>query len=231
MYKYTQTEFIAIMDELMDKFKKGCQKSDTELEFAYKILNPVPFGGFVDSFIKMDKEYSTDLWEIKRKQIKCFISECNGYQMDDIVAYCRAKFFKKEANRIIYDNSIAEECDVCIYADGTILDSGWPYLCAKVYVSIEWIDENKTSYTRIFPSAARFMSYQIKGFPEDDRKPKEHMSILEMREFLKISRAEFSRRYHIPLRTLENWESATNQCPGYVMNLLERAVLEDADRL
>lgn len=74
------------------------------------------------------------------------------------------------------------------------------------------------------------MSYQIEGSLEDDRKPKEHMSILEMRECLKISRAEFSRRYHIPLRTLENWESATNQCPGYVMNLLERAVLEDADR-
>ena len=25
MYKYTQTEFVAMMDELMDKFKKGCQ--------------------------------------------------------------------------------------------------------------------------------------------------------------------------------------------------------------
>ena len=34
MYKYTQTEFVAMMDELMDKFKKGCQKSDAELEAA-----------------------------------------------------------------------------------------------------------------------------------------------------------------------------------------------------
>ena len=45
MYKYTQTEFVAMMDELMDKFKKGCQKSDAELEAAYKILNPAPVGG------------------------------------------------------------------------------------------------------------------------------------------------------------------------------------------
>ena len=207
MYKYTQAEFVAMMDELMDKFKKGCQKSDAELEAAYKILNPTPVGGFIDSLVKMDKYYGTDLWEIKRKQIKCFISKCDRY-----------------------DKSIAEECDVCIFADSTILSPEWPYLCAKVYVSITWIDEGKTSYTRIFPSAAGFMSYQIESSPEDDRKPKEHMSILEMRECLKISRAEFSRRYHIPLRTLENWESATNQCPGYVMNLLERAVLEDADR-
>ena len=60
MYKYTQTEFVAMMDELMDKFKKGCQKSDAELEAAYKILNPAPVGGFIDSLVKMDKDYSTD---------------------------------------------------------------------------------------------------------------------------------------------------------------------------
>lgn len=81
MYKYTQTEFVAMMDELMDKFKKGCQKSDAELEAAYKILNPAPVGGFIDSLVKMDKYYGTDLWEIKRKQIKCFISKCDRYEL------------------------------------------------------------------------------------------------------------------------------------------------------
>ena len=97
--------------------------------------------GLSTASLKMDKDYSTNLWEIKRKQIKSFIPECDGYQLDDIVAYCRAKFFKEEVDRIIYDNSIAEECDVCVYADGTILSPEWPYLCAKVYVSIKWIDE------------------------------------------------------------------------------------------
>lgn len=229
MYKYTQTEFVAMMDELMDKFKKGCQKSDAELEAAYKILNPAPVGGFIDSLVKMDKYYGTDLWEIKRKQIKCFISKCDRYEMDDIVAYCRAKFFKNEINRIIYDKSIAEECDVCIFADSTILSPEWPYLCAKVYVSIKWIDENKTTYTRIFPSAVGFMSYKTKGSMEDDLKQKENMSTMEMREHLKISRAEFSRRYNIPIRTLENWESGKSKCPDYVKQLLERAVLEDCE--
>jgi hypothetical protein len=139
MYKYNQSEFESMMDELMHDFKKGCGKSEAELDVAYKILNPSPVGGFVDSLVKMDKDYSTNLWEIKRKQIKSFIPECDGYQLDDIVAYCRAKFFKEEVDRIIYDNSIAEECDVCVYADGTILSPEWPYLCAKVYVSIKWI--------------------------------------------------------------------------------------------
>lgn len=229
MYKYNQSEFESMMDELMHDFKKGCGKSEAELDVAYKILNPSPVGGFVDSLVKMDKDYSTNLWEIKRKQIKSFIPECDGYQLDDIVAYCRAKFFKEEVDRIIYDNSIAEECDVCVYADGTILSPEWPYLCAKVYVSIKWIDENKTTYTRIFPSAVGFMSYKTKGSMEDDLKQKENMSTMEMREHLKISRAEFSRRYNIPVRTLENWESGKNKCPDYVRQLLERAVLEDCE--
>ena len=146
------------------------------------------------------------------------------------MAYCRAKFFKEEVDRIIYDNSIAEECDVCVYADGTILSPEWPYLCAKVYVSIKWIDEGKTSYTRIFPSAVGFMSYKTKGSMEDDLKQKENMSTTEMREHLKISRAEFSRRYNIPIRTLENWESGKSKCPDYVRQLLERAVLEDCEK-
>lgn len=224
MYKYNQSEFESMMDELMHDFKKGCGKSEAELDVAYKILNPSPVGGFVDSLVKMDKDYSTNLWEIKRKQIKSFIPECDGYQLDDIVAYCRAKFFKEEVDRIIYDNSIAEECDVCVYADGTILSPEWPYLCAKVYVSIKWIDENKTTYTRIFPSAVGFMSYKTKGSMEDDLKQKENMSTMEMREHLKISRAEFSRRYNIPIRTLESWESEVRTPPEYVLQLLEESV-------
>lgn len=54
------------------------------------------------------------------------------------------------------------------------------------------------------------------------------MTTKEMRELLKISRAEFSRRYNIPVRTLEDWESEKRTPPEYVMSLLERAVLEDA---
>ena len=53
------------------------------------------------------------------------------------------------------------------------------------------------------------------------------MTIVEMREQLNVSRAEFSRRYNIPIRTLENWESGKSKCPDYVRQLLERAVLED----
>lgn len=55
------------------------------------------------------------------------------------------------------------------------------------------------------------------------------MNITEMRNYIGVSRAEFSRRYNIPIRTLENWESGKSKCPDYVRQLLERAVLEDCE--
>lgn len=56
------------------------------------------------------------------------------------------------------------------------------------------------------------------------------MTTKELREHLNVSRAEFSRRYNIPVRTLENWESGRSQCPDYVAQLLERAVKEDVEK-
>lgn len=55
------------------------------------------------------------------------------------------------------------------------------------------------------------------------------MNITEMRNYIGVSRAEFSRRYNIPIRTLESWESGKRKCPDYVRQLLERAVLEDCE--
>ena len=57
------------------------------------------------------------------------------------------------------------------------------------------------------------------------------MDIKEMRELLHESRAAFSRRYNIPVRTLENWEAGKNKCPDYVRELLERAVREDSKKI
>jgi putative transcriptional regulator len=51
-----------------------------------------------------------------------------------------------------------------------------------------------------------------------------------IRGLLGISRAEFSRRYHIPVRTLEDWDAERKHPPAYVMELLERAVLEDIQK-
>lgn len=55
------------------------------------------------------------------------------------------------------------------------------------------------------------------------------MTIKEMREMLGLSQAQFSQRYGIPKRSIENWESGTRKPPEYLRALLERAVLEDAE--
>lgn len=45
-----------------------------------------------------------------------------------------------------------------------------------------------------------------------------------------LSRAAFAREYHLPIRTLENWEADENanarRAPGYVLDLLASAVIQ-----
>lgn len=52
----------------------------------------------------------------------------------------------------------------------------------------------------------------------------------EIRKILGISRAAFSRKYNIPIRTLEDWDAGKKNPPEYVMDLLERVVNEDKDK-
>lgn len=54
------------------------------------------------------------------------------------------------------------------------------------------------------------------------------MNSVEIRAILGISRAEFSRRYGIPIRTIEDWDAGKKHPSEWVMRLLERAVREDA---
>lgn len=55
------------------------------------------------------------------------------------------------------------------------------------------------------------------------------MNTVEIRAILNVSRAEFSRRYGIPVRTLEDWDYGKRKPPEWLLKLLERVVREDAD--
>lgn len=50
------------------------------------------------------------------------------------------------------------------------------------------------------------------------------MDIREMRAQLGDTQSEFAARYHIPFRTIQNWESGTRRPPEYVVSLLEQRV-------
>ena len=53
------------------------------------------------------------------------------------------------------------------------------------------------------------------------------MTAKEIRSLTGLSQAKFSEIYHIPKRTIEDWENDRRKAPVYVLELLERAVKED----
>ncbi|MCD8021682.1 MAG: helix-turn-helix domain-containing protein [Lachnospiraceae bacterium] len=53
------------------------------------------------------------------------------------------------------------------------------------------------------------------------------MEIREMRKCLGDTQREFAARYHIPFRTIQNWESGIRKPPAYMLDLLEDRVHSD----
>lgn len=53
------------------------------------------------------------------------------------------------------------------------------------------------------------------------------MDIREMRTQLGDTQSEFSARYNIPFRTVQNWETGLRKPPEYIMSLLEDRIRED----
>lgn len=54
-----------------------------------------------------------------------------------------------------------------------------------------------------------------------------HMTIRDLRTAAALSRSEFSRRFCIPIRTVENWECTgpnARECPVYVRLLIADAI-------
>lgn len=51
--------------------------------------------------------------------------------------------------------------------------------------------------------------------------------IKEIRSITGLSQAKFSNMYHIPLKTLTQWEQNCAKCPDYVIELLEFKVKYD----
>ena len=50
------------------------------------------------------------------------------------------------------------------------------------------------------------------------------MKAKKIRELTGLNQSEFSRKYNIPLRTIQDWEAERRTPPEYVLELLERVV-------
>lgn len=53
------------------------------------------------------------------------------------------------------------------------------------------------------------------------------MNIHEMRNLLGDTQSEFAARYHIPFRTIQNWETGMRKPPEYIIELLENRMKSD----
>ena len=47
------------------------------------------------------------------------------------------------------------------------------------------------------------------------------MNLKEIRDQSGMSRSEFCEYFHIPYRTVQDWELGNRQCPDYLLRLLE----------
>lgn len=56
------------------------------------------------------------------------------------------------------------------------------------------------------------------------------MKVKKIRELTGLNQSEFSRKYSIPLRTIQDWEAERRTPPEYVLELLERVVNEDVNK-
>ncbi len=50
------------------------------------------------------------------------------------------------------------------------------------------------------------------------------MTVKELRELTGLTQAAFGAKYHIPKRTVENWETGSRKPTETILYLLERAV-------
>ena len=54
------------------------------------------------------------------------------------------------------------------------------------------------------------------------------MNIKELREEEKLSQKQFAEKYHLNVRTLQNWEQNKNEAPKYVLNFIKS--IHDSNR-
>ena len=53
------------------------------------------------------------------------------------------------------------------------------------------------------------------------------MTVKELRSLTGLTQAKFSEKYHIPKRTIEDWESDKRTPPEYVIELLEYRITNE----
>lgn len=228
--KYEYEEFLNMVKKEMGFQKKVLSPIKDEIvDNMFCLLSPYPSSFFIDNAVEIDKKYSMYLWDKNFDQIKNLFPDLEMDLIMDYVKYVRTKFIYDELERV-KSRSLEDECTFFVYADSeeSFVFEEPGYSCSKIFLQVNWVEDEETFYFRILPSAMGFFSCQVKEedvFPE--KVSSDPLDFHEIRTLSGLTQQAFSEKYGIPKRSIENWESGKRTPPEYVIKLLERVVKED----
>ena len=228
--KYKYEEFLNMVKkdlENQEKLNLLPFPNDKEtISTVYRLLS-ARGTGYIDTPVELDDKYHMWLWSKTYKQIEVLFPNLSIEQVLSVVRYVRTKFIYDEAKRI--KDSTDNLCSYFVYSDTNELFAVEEW-CPKIFLQQTWIeeDDDEKFYFRILPSSMGFFSYQVK---EEDVFPKkvssDSLTFHDVREISGLTQKEFSERYNIPKRSIENWDTGSRNPPDYLIKLLERIVKED----
>lgn len=182
--------------------------------------------GYIDTPVELDDKYHMWLWSRVYKQIGVLFPNLKIEQAYSIVRYTRTRFIYDEMKKMKSDTG--NLCSYVVYSDS---DEKFALneRCPKIFLQQTWVEEDdEVFYFRILPSSMGFFSYQVKEedvFPE--KVSSDPLDFHEIRILSGLTQKEFSERYNIPKRSIENWDTGSRNPPEYLIKLLERIVKED----
>lgn len=226
--KYEYEEFLdRVKIEMSYQEKAIYPINGSVVDAMYCLLSPYPSSFFIDNALEIDKKYSMYLWDKNFDQLKNLFPDLEMSCIMDYVKYVRTKFIYDELERV-KSRSPEDECTFFVYADsGERFVSEEPsYSCSKIFLQVNWVEDEDTFYFRVIPSSVGFFSCQAK---EEDVFPKESkpLTFHEVRVLSGLTQKAFSEKYSIPKRSVENWDAGSRNPPDYLVELLARAVKED----
>lgn len=228
--KYEYEEFLNLVKNEMSFQKRSLSPIKEEIvDNMFCLLSPYPSSFFIDNAVEIDKKYSMYLWDKNFDQIKNLFPDLEMDLIMDYVKYVRTKFIYDELERV-KSRSLEDECTFFVYADSgeSFVFEEPSYSCSKIFLQVNWVEDEETFYFRILPSAIGFFSCQVKEEEVFPRKvSSKPLTFREIRTLSELTQKEFSEKYNIPQRSVENWDAGYRTPPDYLIELLTRVVKED----
>lgn len=89
------------------------------------------------------------------------------------------------------------------------------------------LDEHNNRDIEGILSDERFLFEDLYGLKLHRAKPKQMLSVKSLRQRAGMSLVKFSEYFGVPYRTVQNWDAGINQCPEYLLKLMEYKLIKE----